>query len=340
MGDHHMKPLIVSNYRLLGELCQETPHYKHELISDNLKPWRLLWLARDADAVVLDNGYAYLISFCFLKILTPFWRFKLMFVDFNLYVPASFLARLAAVFKAVALKQVDHFAQLFKDTEGYQRYFGIDPKRNSYLPFKVNGWESGLDKYVADPCEGSYAICVGRTYRDHRTFIEAMRICGLPGVLLVPEGGPESSYDLPPNVKLEMHSDGKSKTFINWIKGAAVVVIPRFANAISPNGISTYLTAMAAHRCVVLTRGPGAEDLLRGEALLVCPEQPMCMADTVEMAWNDLDLRKSVAMKGRKYAEQMQGERRYMADLLQIIDDEFFNEEILDKHLRDGESHD
>jgi glycosyltransferase involved in cell wall biosynthesis len=328
-----MKPLLISNYRLLGQICR--PDCRRELIGDDLPPWRLLWLARYADAVVLDNGYAYLISFCFLKMFSP-WRFNLMFVDFNLYVPGSSLARLFALFKVVALKAVDHFAQLFKDTAGYQHYFGIDPKRNSYLPFKVNGWEAGLDTYVADPCDGSYAICVGRTFRDHKTFIEAMRLCGLPGVLLVPEGGPESNYDLPPNVRLEIHSDGNSETFINWIKGAAVVVIPRFANAISPNGISTYLTAMAAHRCVVLTRGPGAEDLLRGEALLVCPEQPRCMADTVELAWKGLDLRKSVATKGRSYAEQLQGERRYMTDLLEIITDEFMNEEVLDEHLRDG----
>jgi glycosyltransferase involved in cell wall biosynthesis len=311
-----MKRVVVSNFSLLGEICRESGH-EHHLIDDVLPPWKLLWMARGG-IVVLDNGYRYLISLCFFKMLAP-WRVRLVLVDFNLYAPQTLVARAMALMKRVALKGVDQFAQLFKDTRGYERLFGIDPARNRYLPFKVNGWESGLDKYVADPGDGSYVICVGRTYRDHKTFIEAMRMCGLPSVLLVPEGGPEASYDLPPNLRLEIHSDGKPETFINWIKGAAVVAIPRFANAISPNGISTYLTAMAAHRCVVLTEGPGAEDLLRGEAILVCAEKPRCMADAVESVWSDLDLRRSVALKGRKHAEKMQGERRYMTDLMRIV---------------------
>jgi glycosyltransferase involved in cell wall biosynthesis len=319
-GDRFTRATIVSNFSLLGELCREGGK-DHLLINDGILPWRLLWLARNADAVVLDNGYRYMMTFCFFKMLSP-WRFKLVLADFNLYAPETLASKAAAALKRIALKGVDRFAQLFKDTRGYHRLFGIDPARNRYLPFKVNGWEAGLDKYVADPCTGSYVICVGRTYRDHQTYIEAMRLCGLPGVLLVPPGGPEASYDLPPNLKLEIHSDGKSETFINWIKGAAVVVIPRFANAISPNGISTYLTAMGASRCVVVSRGPGVEDLLRGEAIPVCPEQPMCLAEAVESAWEDLELRRSVAQKGRQYAEKMQGERRYMSGLMQIVTDE------------------
>jgi glycosyltransferase involved in cell wall biosynthesis len=300
---------IISNFKSLGD------------VPDTMPPWKLIWIARDADIVILDNGYRYLISLCALKMLLP-TRFKLMFVDFNLYAPETVIARIYAVFKSVVLKQVDRFAQLFKDTAGYECYFRIDPKRNRYLPFKVNGWESGLDKYIADPCEGSYVICVGRTYRDHKTFIEAMRLCGLPGVLLVPPGGPEAGYDLPPNLRLEIHSDGKSETFINWIKGAAIVVIPRFANAISPNGISTYLTAMAAHRCVVLTTGPGAEDLLlNGEALFVDPENPGQLGRAINAAWNNDILRRYVATAGRKYAQQLQGEKRYMADILKIAAD-------------------
>jgi glycosyltransferase involved in cell wall biosynthesis len=322
------KRSIVSDFTLLDRLCRETSDYDHKLISDDLRPWKLLGAARYADVVVLDNSYKYLIDFCLLKMLMPFARFKLVFVDTNLYQPETLRSRVVALFKTVLLKQVDRFAQLFKNTRGYEQYYGIEPERSRYLPFKVNGWEDDLISYIADPGVGSYVLCAGRTLRDHKTFLDAMRLCGLPGVLLVPDDGAgtgvvtESSYDLPANVKLEIHSDGKQETFIKWIKESAIVVIPRFATAISPNGISTYLMAMGASRCVVLTKGPGADDLLvNGEALLVDPEDPRQLANAVSAAWNDLDMRRSVALKGREYAEKMQGAHRYMTDLVRIIDE-------------------
>jgi glycosyltransferase involved in cell wall biosynthesis len=312
---------ILSNFKALGDPSRDAG-FEHDLIRDDLPPWKLLWKARGAAAVVLDNSYAYLISFCFLKRLAP-WNFKLLMVDSVLYKPETFTACIVAFIKKLALKQVDHFAQVFKDLKGYARYYGITPQRCSYLPFKVNGWEAGLDKDASDPCEGFYVICVGRTARDHKTFIEAMRICGLPGVLLVPNWGgvvPESRYVLPQNLRLEVHSDGKPATFINWIKGAAIVVIPRFASAIFPNGISTYLTAMGANRCVVVTKGPGVDELLDGEAITVQPEDPADLAYAISHAWSDKPKRREVALKGRRYAERMQGERRYMTDLLKIIE--------------------
>jgi glycosyltransferase involved in cell wall biosynthesis len=324
----NFKTTIVSDFVLLDRLCRETSNYDHKLIGDDLRPWKLFRAARGADVVVLDNSYAHVIGFCFLKMLMPLRRFKLVLVDLNLYQPETFKSRVIALFKMVLLKQVDRFALLFKNTRGYEQYYGIEPARSRYLSFKVNGWEDGLSEYTADPCVGSYVICAGRTLRDHRTFLEAMRLCGLPGILLVPDDGDgtgvvtESSYELPENVKLEIHSDGKQETFITWIKESAIVVIPRFATAISPNGISTYLMAMGASRCVVLTKGPGADDLLvAGEAILVDPEDPRQLANAVSAAWNDCDLRRSVALKGRQHAEKMQGARRYMTDLLQIINE-------------------
>ena len=69
-------------------------------------------------------------------------------------------------------------------------------------------------------------------------------------------------------------------------------------------------------------QGAGADDvLLTGEAILVEPEDPQQLANAVSAAWNDHDLRRSVALKGREYAETMQGTRRYMTDLLRIIDE-------------------
>jgi glycosyltransferase involved in cell wall biosynthesis len=253
-----------------------------------------------------------------------FWRnSRLVFADLNLYKPTTLTAQLLAWLRGILLRKVDLFALLFVDSRSYQRHYLLQPAKLRYLPFKVNGWESGLRTYLADPQEGTYVLCAGRTNRDHATFVRAMRLTGLPGVLLVPSDTPtafgQGGAALPENVRLVVHSDGREDTFLNWIKGAAVVALPRFATAISPNGISVYLTAMAAWRCVVLTKGPGADDvLLNEEAILVEPEDPDALATAIRSAWEDLDLRQRVATNGRRYAERMQGEDRYMRDLYSI----------------------
>lgn len=124
----------------------------------------------------------------------------------------------------------------------------------------------------------------------------------------------------PKNLRLEVHNDGKEETFLNWIKNAAIVVIPRFYFDISSTGISTYLCSMAAWRCVILSKGPGAEDLLLdNQAILVDPEDPNQLANAILNVWNNKSLRRKVAINGRKYAEQLQGEDRLLDDILKLI---------------------
>jgi len=122
------------------------------------------------------------------------------------------------------------------------------------------------------------------------------------------------------NLHLEIHSDGREETFLKWIKNAAVVVIPRFSFDISSSGISTYLCAMAAWRCVIISKGPGAHDILTDQqAIIVEPENADCLAKAIITAWNDINLRKKIAISGRRYAEQLQGEERLLTDLLNLV---------------------
>jgi glycosyltransferase involved in cell wall biosynthesis len=319
-----MRPRIISNFSSLKRICAESGDFDYVPIDDRCSPFTIAKLSTARDIVVIDNSYAYLTELCACRWLLPWWRARLVYADVNLYKPTTRRARLVAWVRGLLLKKVDRFALLFLDSSAYQKYYGLDPKKLRYLPFKVNGWESGLDRYSADPLEGSYVLCAGRTNRDHRTFLKAMNKTGLPGVLLVPADTPaqlgaDGDVSIPKNVRLEVHADGKEETFLNWIKGAAVVALPRYATAISPNGISVYLTAMAAWRCVVLTKGPGADDvLLGGEALLVAPEDVDALAEAINIAWKDLETRQRVAISGRRYAERMQGSDRYIRDLYAI----------------------
>jgi glycosyltransferase involved in cell wall biosynthesis len=305
---------------------------EHTLIETGnswLAPWHLFWTVRRADVVLLDNSYPHLFGFCLLSAIFP-RRFMLVSLDILLRKPASFKQRVACSAKSQLLRAVDLFLLYFKDTRGYEAWYGIDPERTRYVPFKVNDWETFRND-ASDPDSGSYVLCAGQTLRDHTTFIDAIGRTRLPGVLLVPNAtmlkahgsGSVSGLSLPGNLRLIVHNDGRHATFLEWIRNAKIVVIPRFRSDIASTGISTYLNAMAATRCVIISRGPGVEDVLAlQQAIAVDPENPDQLAEAIKLAWNDADVRRRVALAGRAYAAQLEGVERLWADVLRIVQEE------------------
>ncbi len=323
------KRLIFTNFRRLDERLRYSQVYHHTFIGDgqgSWSAWDVFKNAKTADAVILNIDANRLLKLCALRYLFPFRKFKLISVDIVLRKPNSFKQKMMALVKSLLLKQVDLLVLYFKHTSGYEKYFAIQKKQIHYVAFKVNSWEQQFKDYSADPTTGAYVLCAGQTSRDLRTYIEAVRIAGVPAVLLTPgtslmqqHGTELITEGYPQNLRLETHSDGREETFLTWIKNAAVVVIPRFSFDISATGISTYLCSMAAWRCVVLSKGPGAEDILTDDqAILVDPEDPNQLAKAILAAWNDSGLRRKIAINGRKYAEQLQGEDSLLDDILKL----------------------
>jgi Glycosyltransferase len=259
---------------------------------------------------------------CTLKWLLPASRFTIVSVDLILRPPASAAERARAFLKRLLLKKVHRFILYFKDLGGYDRFYGIGPDRTTYIPFKVNDWDV-LERRDAPLSEGDYVLCAGRTLRDTATFVEALRQVGCPGVLLqqnrklLREHGTESwKGDLPENVKLIIDEGNQSKTFIEYISGARIVVIPRFKDDIAATGIGTYLLAMALNRCVIISEGPGANDTLTDQAVLVTPEDPASLAKHVRALWEDANLRAKLTARGREYASEVAGAERLNRDIL------------------------
>jgi glycosyltransferase involved in cell wall biosynthesis len=166
-------------------------------------------------------------------------------------------------------------------------------------------------------------LCAGRTLRDIDTFVEAMRRAGCPGVLLqqrrellAAHGTSAWSGELPPNLKLIVDDGDRLDDFLDSIARARLVVIPRFKGDIAPTGISTYLVAMALGKCVIISEGPGAGDVLDGEASIVPPESPEQLAERISLLWDDDEQRASVAARGHRYAMSLGGEKRLLSDIL------------------------
>lgn len=271
-----------------------------------------------ADLVVIDNDHwrIYLAA-----LLRPWLRFGLISVDLILRQPLTLRERALARLKSLALVQVDKFILYFKNATGYQRYYRIEPERIVYVPFKPNGKDGrAWPETVPD---GSYVLCAGRTMRDIHTFVKAMTVARCPAILLqqpvdiMREHGTDDWRDeLPSNVELAIHEDGKFETFLSFIARAKLVVIPRYTHDIGCTGISTYLIAMALGKCVVISGGPGVDDLLTDEAEIVPAEDVSVLAATVSRLWNDDIERGQIATCGKRYADSLGDTARLCGDIL------------------------
>ena len=272
-----------------------------------------------SDLVVIDGDAKRLLLAALFR---PFASFKLVSVDLILRPPIGGRARAIAGLKRLLLRAVDKFILYFRNTEGFLRYYGIRPERIAYVPFKVNGCDQAF--WPPAVTKGDYVLCAGRTLRDLETFVAAMARTGLPAVLLqqpadiMKEHGTTAwERALPPNVRLELHTDGKLETFVSVIANARLLVIPRFKGDICSTGISSYLVAMALGTAVVISRGPGADDILSGEAAFVEPENIDELAQAVSRLWHDDVARGKLVANGKRYAENLGGTARLNGDIIQ-----------------------
>jgi glycosyltransferase involved in cell wall biosynthesis len=238
--------------------------------------------------------------------LFPWLRKPALAVDLVLPVPKGAGGFLKALGKRFCLQGIPHFVHHFRDLRGYERYYGIDPARSSYLSFKVN-----LPIPESPDSEGSYVLCIGRSERDYDSFFACMeQLPSIPAAIPAPDPAQlavhgslfsRSPDHLPANVRI-LPDDGDSESQIRMLQGARIVALPLLRDRIKASGISVYLNAMAMEKCVITNTGPGTSDVLQGEAVLIEPGDPSSLAAAIARIWNDDAERRAVARKGRAYA--------------------------------------
>jgi glycosyltransferase involved in cell wall biosynthesis len=318
---------LISNFRALDRVLPAGRAVKFEHVPDFKGlhgAWGFVRQCARADVVVLNIDQQKLMLACLLRWVCPWLRFKLVSVDLIMRSPKTAAGHLKALLKRVLFSRVNRFILYFKNLDGYERFYGIGPDRAVYVPFKVNGWER-LAAREGDLPDGDYVLCSGRTLRDIETFVEAMRRVDCPGVLLQQRrelldahGTAAWSGDLPPNVRLVIDDSDSLEKYIDFISRARLMVIPRYRGDIAPTGISTYLVAMALRKCVIISEGPGAGDVLSDQAVIVPPEDPARLAESIELMWGDDRLRSEMAARGSRYAQSLEGEDRLFADILRL----------------------
>lgn len=320
------KITICSNFeRLEGTLAGDYQAQVRPLKAQGLKA--LARSVQGADVVLVNVDSALVLRLCLLAWLSPTRRWQLVWVDPILVPPRTLLDRLTVALKRLLLQRVDRFVLYFRDYWGYRKYYGMNPERVTYIPFKVNAWDN-LSPSKADDPEGDVVLTAGRSRRDIATSVAAMRqLPDIPAVflhqrvdLLEEHGTRTPTGQLPENVR-SVTDEGGAASWLAHLRQAKVVVIPLVRDTIAPSGISTYLEAMALWKCVIITESPGTRGLLNDEAVIVPPEDAEQLAAAIRKAWDDSHYRRRVAAAGRRYAERLQGEPRLLRDLLTLCGD-------------------
>jgi glycosyltransferase involved in cell wall biosynthesis len=280
--------------------------------------------------LILNGEESLLFKLCLFQYLVPASHYPIVSVDLILRSPKSFFQRILCRLKGILLKRVQCFVLYHKDVSGYQRYFGIDPNKCLYVPFKVNHLKE-IEAFIqnspdsSNQKDGEYVMAVGRSLRDYGTFVKAMRMTKLPGLVLRQDASLLSQnatcfrYEsLPSNIR-HVADDGSLSLFLKSLSKARLIVIPRFCYDINATGIATYLQAMAMKKCVIISHGPGTTDLLKNdEAILVPPEDSGTLAAVIEKAWKDRAYRQEIAANGQKYALSLGDEDRLLSDILTV----------------------
>ncbi len=273
------------------------------------------------DVVLIDGDPPLLLRLCALFAALPGLHRPLVACDLVLRQPQGFFQRLSLPAKRFLLSRVDHFIHYFKDLSGYQRVFGIGPDRSSFVPFKPNLRDHSN---AAPNPEGDYVLCFGRSMRDFDTFFDAVERLPYPAAIAKPDFEALRAHGsrftrplarLPKQVRLLDHDPRDYQSQVEVLMGARLVVVPLLKSCLVWSG--TPLNAMLLGKCVILTEGPAANGLFMDEVLAVPPEDPAALAEVIERAWRDPELRRRTAEAGYRYAAGLGGE----ADLVQRLVD-------------------
>lgn len=269
--------------------------------------------SRTADLLMINCDVALALRLCALFLVCPWLRKPMVAVDLVLRRPKTFRAKASGLLKKFLLRRVDLFVHYFHDITGYERYYGIGADRSVFVPFKPN-IRYRVD--VTPDSEGRYILCLGRSMRDYDTFFKAVEKLPWPAAVPSPDFDQlaihESRFSfaldqLPRNVEI-LADDGSLDSMVRILESARLVVLPILKASLCASGVSTYLNAMLMRKCVVLSEGPGASDVLTDQALICSSEDTDALATLIRMAWEDDVLRDHTAEAGYRYALSLGGE--------------------------------
>jgi len=293
--------------------------FRHYTASGPTAAFKAFFLSFRCDYILLNNSTRLALPLILLKAAVPFHRAKIVLLDILLSAPKTFWDRAKAWVLGRLLARTHRILLYYRNTEGLQRHYRIPASRFRYVPFKVNG-RAFIDRTV--PADGGYIFCGGKTRRDFDTLFAAVKELPYPVKVattsnrdIIPHGSFVDEETAPANVEV-IRLDGSPGEFISMMASSRLVVLP-ITPEICGAGISVYLQAMALRKCVIISAGPGAEDVLTsGQAIIVPPSDPAALRESIEKAFNDAGYREQVAQSGYEWANSLGGDEQLFSSIL------------------------
>ncbi|MDC0357507.1 glycosyltransferase [Oligoflexia bacterium] len=279
-------------------------------------------LARECssgDLFIINGNLAWLYKLCLLKLLLGGgFKAKLIAVDLVLRAPVTPFSKVTGLAKRFLFGAVDHFIHYFRNLAGYELHFGIPASKSSYLPFKANILDLPKEQWPALSAE--YVYMAGRSLRDYETFVAAARLTKLPTAVLNPKrvdelAGLEKLGELPSNLSI-LPDDGSLACWNLGLARARVVVLAIQPSSICASGISTCLDAMALEKPVIITSGPGAEDVFVDEVLFVPSADPTALAEAIMRFWENDQEQQDLLNRASTFVAAVGGERQLLDRIL------------------------
>lgn len=278
--------------------------------------FRLLGSALGSDHLAIHFDLTEVFFFTFLLWLIPFHHCKLTTLDFFIGEPKG----LRRALLRRALSRIDRLLVYFKDSAAFEREYGVPAGKFHYVPFKINAWEQVVSIPATDD---GYIFSGGRSRRDFATFFAAVGELGYPVKMVIgeraqlgPNGSTLNGVSVPPNVEL-IDREASGEFYVRMQAAAKFVVIPIVKGSTTQAGIGSYLQAMAARKCLIVSTGPGISDVLDPRDAMIVPAGDVkALREAIRTAWEDAGVREGFAERGYRYAAPLEGEDKLRESIL------------------------
>jgi len=320
-----MKILVITNMKQLTNVCYEGvdfefyPYISHGILgamATFVRSFRY-------DYIFLNGALHNALLLALFKSFVPFHRTKIILLDILLSTPIDDLkGRTKAWLIGRLLKRVHKIVLYYKNTKGLQQYYKVSADKFLYVPFKIN--QPDIISRMT-PADGGYVFCGGKTRRDFNTLFEAVKDLNCPVKLVTTDnsdiaqhGSYVDEQSAPANVEVT-RLDGSPEAFISYMASARVVVMP-IKPDICGAGIGVYIMAMALKKCVILSSGQGAEDVLDSDQAIIVPAcDPLSLRTAIIKAFNDSEYRRTYEDNGFKYAWALQGQEKLLQSIIGLL---------------------
>ncbi|NNM48142.1 glycosyltransferase [Knoellia koreensis] len=201
------------------------------------------------------------------------------------------------------------------EAEVFPRTWGIAPERVTHA-----SWYHGVPD--ADPLDDvrhdGPVFAGGQSVRDYRPFLEAMALLRVPALVSAPDFALPGDVPVPPGVDVR---ELRPAAYDQALRSASVVVVPLQQRHDRAAGQSTYLTAMALGKLVIVTDSLGVREHVEdGVTGLVVDPTPEALADALRWALDPANTEavERIRTAARAFVTTHYSPQRHIARLVEL----------------------